>query len=340
MSNVIEYINDHFKNLLCGTRVCEIAPQWYSVIFAKTNDSISTVFKRMIDHEIRSMPLYDEKEDRYVAFVDVFDILAYLVEVVGIPTDNHEELIMRSEFKSTLCSVLPDLSMRNPWNTIHKDAPLQEVINIMSQTGIYRIAIVDSEGKLVSVLTQSRLVNFLVKKSDVIGPLTKLKISSLGFGNNPVIGIKETEPAINAFLKIYQYNIGGVVVFNDKEQVIGNISITDLKDIGYSLDKFNKIFLSAKDFLNHKIEGSGVPKLVYITKNDSVEMLFNKFKIYPINRVYVIDVDTKKPLGVISGSDIVCIFDNKQPPPVYREEIDTDRSVKEKNQSTVGEEYT
>jgi len=335
MPAAIDFMNDHFKNLLNSTRVYDIAPKWYSVIFAKTNDSISTVFKRMIDHEIRSMPLYDEKEERYIAFVDIFDILAYIVEVVGIPTDNHEELVMISEFNSTLCAVLPDLSMRNPWNTIHKDAPLQDVINILSQTGIYRIAIVDSDGKLISVLTQSRVVNFLAEKSDVIGPLTKLPIKSMGFGNNPVIGIKETEPAINAFLKIYQYNIGGVVVYNDKEQVIGNISISDLKDIGYSLDKFNRLFISSKEFLSRKIEGSHVPQLIYITKDDKIEVLFEKLRLHSINRIYVIDLETKKSLGVISGSDIVCMFDSKASPPIYLEESSriSDRTVLEESQN-------
>lgn len=313
-----DYINDHFKNVLHATRVSEIAPNWYSVIFAKTSDSISTVFKRMIDHEIRSMPLYDDKDERYVAFVDVCDILAYIIEVVGIPTDNNETLVMTSEFKTTICAVLPDLSMRNPWNTIHKDASLQEVINIMSKTGIYRIAIVDSDGKLVSVLTQSRLVEYLASKTEEIGPLTQLPLTSLGFGNNPVIGIKENEPAINAFLKLYQFNIGGVVIYNNDDQVIGNISISDLKDIGYSLDKFSKMFITAKEFLNRKMEGSTVPHLVWTSKNDIIQTVFDKFKLHSINRIYVLDTDTKKALGVISGSDIVCLFDNKQSPPIYR----------------------
>jgi len=273
----------------------------------------------MIDKGILALPLFDEETKRYVTFIDVFDILAYIVEVLGVPLDKNEEWALRKEFLTTKCTVLPNRSMRNPWAVISEDAPVQTAINIMAQTNLTRLAVTDSEGHLTSILTQTRLVRYLANRVNEIGPITNIPIERLGLGNNPVIGIKHTEPAINAFLKIYQYNIGGVAVFNDEDKIIGNISISDLKDVGFSLDMFRKMFVKAKQFLYRKVEGADVPRVVWVSKQSSITELLNKFKQHWIHRIYMLDPKTRKAVDVISASDMISIFDSDNPPIVFKE---------------------
>lgn len=318
--NVQKLISENFKNKLCNvTRVKDITPHWTSVVTARSSESISDVFRRMIDKGILALPLFDEETNRYVTFIDVFDILAYIVEVLGVPLDKNEEWALRKEFLTTKCTVLPNRSMRNPWAVINENASVQTAINIMSQTNLTRLAVTDQEGHLTSVLTQTRLVRYLSNRTNEIGPIANIPIERLGLGNNPVIGIKHTEPAINAFLKIYQYNIGGVAVFNDEDKIIGNISISDLKDVGFSLDMFRKMFVKAKQFLYRKIEGADVPRVVWVSKKSDITEILIKFRQHWIHRIYMLDPNTRKAVDVISASDMISVFDSDNPPIVFAE---------------------
>lgn len=320
-TNVQNLLSGSFKNkLLNVTQVKDITPHWTSVISARSSESISTVFRRMIDNGILALPLFDESKSRYVTFIDIFDILAYIVEVLGVPLDKDEEWLLRNEFLTTSCIVLPNRSMRNPWAVINENAYVQSAINIMSQTGLTRLAVTDNEGHLTSILTQTRLLRYLANRAGELGPLASVSIKRLGLGNNPVIGIKHTEPVINAFLKIYQYNVGGVAVFDDEERIIGNISISDLKDVGYSLDMFRKMFIKANQFIRRKIEGADVPRVVWVTKDSDIEDILNKFRQHWIHRVYITDPKTRKAVDVISASDMISIFDSDNPPIVFEVE--------------------
>lgn len=325
------YIDTSFKNKLSEvTKVKDITPHWTSVITAKSNESISTVFRKMIDNRILALPLFDEEKSRYITFVDVFDILAYIVEVIGVPLDKNEEWSMRKEFNSTLCSVLPNRSMRNPWAVIHENASIQTAINSMAETGLTRLAVTDEGGHLTSILTQTRLVRYLSNRAHEMGKITEIPLRRFGLGNNPVIGIDENEPVINAFLKIYQYNIGGIAVFNKDKHIIGNISISDLKDIGYSLDMFRKMFVKANQFISRKVEGSDVPKLVWSTREGNIKEILGRCRAHWIHRVYIIDSETRKGIDVISASDIISLFDSENPPIVFSEDESKDPQQLEK----------
>lgn len=322
-----KYISSSFKNKIeAGTKVKDITPHWTSVIMAKTNESVATVFRRLIDNGILAMPLYDDATSRYIAFVDVFDVLAYIVEVIGVPIDTNEEWLMRNDFVSTPCTVLPNRSMRNPWSVIHEEASVQTAINAMSETGLARLAVTDSQGNLVSMLTQTRLVRYLSNRISEMGPISKFPLRQFGLGKSPVVSIKDTEPAINAFLKIYQFNIGGVAVLDTDGRVIGNISITDLKDMGYSLDMFRKMFIPALEFINRKIEGADIPKVVWVTKDSEIQEVFHLFRTHWIHRVYLVDKNTKRPIDVVSASDLINVFNSDNPPTVILDEENIDIS--------------
>jgi len=124
---------------------------------------------------------------------------------------------------------------------------------------------------------------------------------------------------------MYQQDVSGVAVINPNSELVGNISVSDLKDIGYSLTVFHTLYVPCRQFLARKIEGSSpetplhlsltfsqkgmeVP-LVYVMKSTPLSAVMEKFKFHQIRRVYIVESPSNlRPLGVITHTDVLELF--------------------------------
>lgn len=66
--------------------------------------------------------------------------------------------------------LLVNLSGRNPAVTCALDDRLTTLLTLLSKH--HRVAVLDSEGKLVNYVTQSDAIRFLVSSGVLVGPLT------------------------------------------------------------------------------------------------------------------------------------------------------------------------
>lgn len=304
-----ELLPTDFKQRICEfVKIKDLAPKWPQVHIARTTDSIATVFKTLIDNFILSVPLLDVTTRKYVAFIDIFDILSYVVEVLNLPIES-ESWMMSSQFQSTSCIVLPNRSQRNPWQIISEEAPLFSAISVLSQSGAHRLAVIDAQGRFSSVITQSRITRFLANRSMELGELGDKEIRNLPLMSTNLITIYSHERLLDAFLKIYNYNVSCVGVINEDGKIVGNISISDFKDIGFSAGMFQKLFIKCSEFLDRKIEGQDLPKLIWTLPTSTFREVLFKLRVNGIHRVYVVDSeDSMYPEGVITLTDIMNLF--------------------------------
>lgn len=70
------------------------------------------MFKTLIDNFILSVPLLDVTTRKYVAFIDIFDILSYVVEVLNLPIES-ESWMMSSQFQVKIFLLYITLSIFN-----------------------------------------------------------------------------------------------------------------------------------------------------------------------------------------------------------------------------------
>jgi len=304
-----EFLPHEFRQRICEfVKIKDLAPKWPHVHIARTTDTISEVFKILIDNFILSVPLLDVTTKKYVAFIDIFDILAYVVEVLNLPIEN-DSWMMSSQFQTTSCIVLPNRSQRNPWQIVSEEAPLQSAISILAQSGAHRLAVIDSQGRFSSIITQSRIVRFLANRSMELGSLGDQEVRNLPLMSTNLVTIYSYERLLDSFLKIYNYNISCVGVIDEEGKLIGNISITDFKDIGFSAGMFQKMFITNSQFLNRKIEGQDLPHLIWCYPKTSLRDVLFKLRVNGIHRVYIVDSeDTMFPEGVITMTDILNLF--------------------------------
>lgn len=142
-----------------------------------------------------------------------------------------------------------------------------------------------------------------------LGELGDKEIRNLPLMSTNLITIYSHERLLDAFLKIYNYNVSCVGVINEDGKIVGNISISDFKDIGFSAGMFQKLFIKCSEFLDRKIEGQDLPKLIWTLPTSTFREVLFKLRVNGIHRVYVVDSeDSMYPEGVITLTDIMNLF--------------------------------
>lgn len=165
----------------------------------------------------------------------------------------------------------------------------------------------DSNGHFTSILTQSRVAKYIANRSVELGEFGRLQIKDLPIVSKNITKIKEGERLINAFLTIYSHNVTGVAVVDEKDNIIGNVSLSDFKDIGFRVDQFPKLFIPISSFLNKKDEGRNVPKLVWTDNTTTLSDMLIQLRNEGVHRIYIRE-DKESPTGVVTMTDIMNLF--------------------------------
>lgn len=140
-----------------------------------------------------------------------------------------------------------------------------------------------------------------------IGDLGYKRIDELGIMSDFMVTVKDTDRLIDSFLTIYREGVSGVAVLNSQNRIVGNISLSDLKDIGFAAGMFRKMFIPNYEFINRKIEGQDLPKLVWTYGSSIFKDVLYKLRVNGVHRVYVVQEDMI-PRGVITLTDILRLF--------------------------------
>lgn len=180
---------------------------------------------------------------------------------------------------------------------------------MLSQSGAHRLAVIDSFGRFSSVITQSRIIRYLAYRSMELGELGERSIDGLSIISKDLVTIDSNEKLVDAFLKIYTYDVSGLGVVDKNGKLIGNVSASDFKDIGFSAGMFKKLFIPIESFLNRKIEGESVPKLVWSYKTTHLSDILYKLRSNRVHRVYILD-ENDEPYGVVTMTDILNLFNS------------------------------
>lgn len=94
---------------------------------------------------------------------------------------------------------------------------------------------------------------------------------------------------------------------DEENKIVGNISLSDFKDIGFRVDQFPKLFIPISTYLKKKNEGRNVPKLVWAKDTTSLNDLLTQFRIDGVHRIYITE-ERGDPIGVVTMTDVMVLF--------------------------------
>ena len=119
-------VSADFRRSLASTKVRDVVPPRH-VVYARCTDSIASVFKLLVDNKILSVPVLDNLTNKFVAFVDILDILVYVVDRLRLDDERVsmgpllESWVTQIEFQVCNNQVL-QFSICAYSNNLHRDS--------------------------------------------------------------------------------------------------------------------------------------------------------------------------------------------------------------------------
>jgi CBS-domain-containing membrane protein len=166
----------------------------------------------------------------FLGFVDVLDILSFIVsffklgEVIDSAT-----LFARSQelFAHSITDVI-GMSHRLTAVDIHKTTPLWDAIAIF-QKGAHRLPITNEDGVIINLISQTDVLRFLMTQRDYYDSLFESTLEDLKLGRHHAVSIHQDQTTLAALQKMQQGNMSALAIVNSQNELVGNLSASDLK---------------------------------------------------------------------------------------------------------------
>jgi CBS-domain-containing membrane protein len=274
---------------------------------------ICEVLQGLIDHNFSSVPVINKKGTSY-GFVDLLDVVRYVVQHFGRErlenSENFWKLIKEEEiFRNKTVDDIMTRPLRTRLHPVTQGYSLFAAIEPLSrEKALHRIAILDSDRKLLSIITDSQVVRFLWRHHDILGDKGRFRVNEMNcwLNRKEVISIKDTEEVISGFTKLAENEISGVAVVNEDGKLVDSLSLRDLKGISADARLFWRLFQTCHNFLTkvkHEYKDSR-PRIVTCTPEATIVEILERMEKNSAHRVFVVDQD-RKPLCVIALRDVI-----------------------------------
>eukprot|EP01125_Pyxidicula_operculata_P020712 TRINITY_DN772_c0_g1_i1.p1 TRINITY_DN772_c0_g1~~TRINITY_DN772_c0_g1_i1.p1 ORF type:complete len:330 (+),score=79.13 TRINITY_DN772_c0_g1_i1:132-1121(+) len=296
------------KDVLTLTRISEIKRvlQPGGLVEVKASDSVVTSFQKLIGAKILSVPIYDQERRKYIGFLDVLDILHFFLKELTESELSDGFDALKERFSKKKCKDIRNISESNAYRPVENSAPLNSAIDLMLQYHVRRVPIINSEGDLVSILTQSRLLQHLAEEVQKFS-FCQSSVEELKLGYKTVTSVTSDTPVKDAYEMMLSQNISGVAVVDSNGKLVGSLSVTDLRVVGFNTDLLKKMLLSVGDFVA-AVAANKQHSIYSITPDSKISSVVNLFQVNQLHRVFVVDPESGKPIGVISLNDLLRLF--------------------------------
>ncbi|KAJ3277681.1 hypothetical protein HK104_003071 [Borealophlyctis nickersoniae] len=233
------------------------------------------------------------------SLVDVVDIITFIATSytqLGMrPFKDNKDHIL-----NVTCGELADFSACNPTLSIPADSTVADVLPLMRQSRTHRMVLVEPDGTIFHLVTQSNLVEFMLLNLDRLHPTPDATISELSFhGTSPIRSFDESKLTVEAFVSMQRGRITAMPVENRSGTMNGIITVRNVKVL--TTDSFDDLFLTVRDFLKkHNVMGSYILGTHTMTLRD----LLRSVVVNVYHHLFFVD-DTGKASHVITLTDIL-----------------------------------
>jgi len=291
--------------------VDDLLPQGgMNIVEIDSDATVPQAFQVLSKFNISSAPVVRRSTGEYLGFIDMLDIVTFIVKIFKetelLGEDFYALLEQEARFTLEFAGAIADLSRRNPFCPVQKGSSLAKALELLGKNHVHRIAIVDKQ-RVVAILTQSAAIAWLSKHEDKLGEIGHRSLKTLRIGFKPVVSIPATARAIDAFTLMHQQGVSAVALLERDGTLLSNISAKDIKEVANDV-LFTKLYRTALEFASavrsHEINVSS-PSIVS-HPDDTLLKVIAKLAATRIHRVYITD-EERKPVGVLSLGDVLLI---------------------------------
>jgi len=308
-----------FTLLCCNTKVESIWTRESKIFFAMRTDTVTDVFKGLIQHNFSSCPVLQKTKNKWYGFLDMANIVKFIVQHFEEGTLSSHTNIMAlldetDNFKECLVNdiIKKPMGIMTPYHPVYVGYSLYAAFEVMARSNLHRLAIVDHQRALVSILTQSQLVEFAFRNIALLGAKRSKKVKDMSYNMHEVFSVKPNDLALRAFNLMSEKNVTGVAVL-DEGVLVDQISMRDLQAMAPDGRLFWRLYKTVHEFIDHVKTGTMEPQpaprprhLVTVTSEDTLETVLGLLVHHRIHRVYIVESKASmKPIGLISLRDVL-----------------------------------
>jgi CBS domain-containing protein len=285
-----------------------IVPREDSLVAVKSDEKLSLLFSTLREKKVLGAVVV-ETDGKVRGFVDVLDILSYLV----LSASQGREEVSATDVKAVVSNYGPvsdafrvgnlvNLSGSNMLRVVDESTKIVDAMRIM-QNEVHRLAVNDSSGNLVGIFSQSDVIRLFAQRGVSLGRLIDTRIDLLTLGTGDVFSVKESAFLFDALQKMRANRLSAAAVVDHRGFLVANLSVSDLKGINPST--LETLTLSVKEFL---FSTYGFPKAPIVVRTwETVEHVLIKLVFHGVHRVWVVN-EKMTPLGVITMTDLIRFF--------------------------------
>jgi len=291
--------------------------------WAYEDDTVEKVLTILKEHKISSLPVVERKGDTPVGTIDILDLVTFAVTKFAIvSTLAQESYDAMQQFNKQQIGALMNISGRDQWHQVSYKKPLSDLLSMLSNPHIHRVAVVNEMSDIVGFVSQSKIIQFFHKQQDKLEPSLKKLLQDtiehwLPKDRHPVVTINMKHFMIDAFKLIWENEVSGVGVVDDNGKLVANISASDLKKLHISPigPLIHDLYQPIKEFLHIrgsvedrvKLANFPNPAPLVVQPNDTMTKVLDDIVKNKVHRVFLVD-DQGRASGVISLCDIIARF--------------------------------
>jgi len=289
------------------------------VITISKNATIPEALQSMIDHHIKALVVVDPKTDVACCAITIVDILDHLLNNFAPQDFANYEIFKLTQTKEHITkqsiSDIQEIAELDPAVSVRQNASLLDVVDIMVKNKAHRVLVTNEDGKIVNLITQSRINDIMSCVLESI-PEASQTIEELDIIVRHPVKINESKKALEAFHLMKHHNISGLPVVNDEDELVGSISVDDIKQLGYDIRYFQMLSATVAQYL-HSIRMSNTreqeqiadtmilrPDVISCRVSTPLGHVMKMLSFYDVHRIFVQD-ENKKLIGVVSLYDIL-----------------------------------
>jgi len=271
-------------------------------------------FEALINNKIQSAPVYDAATNTYIGFLDVRDLVSFVRFVYDeqkvMDNQTLKDIVLHGVhmFKAPTTEgvTISYLARRNKFSPLSPTANLLAVVELLAR-GLHRVPILNENGKLVNIISQSSIVNYLDHHLGQMETIANATLDSLKIGTKPVLSVPQTASVIDTLRLMDSKGISGVAITGHHGRLVG---ITTGKDLGLFIKNPNLATLSSPVFqflaeIRDQSIDIRVPTISVFPK-DSLSRAIGILAATKVHRVFLVDNEQDyKPIAALSITDIL-----------------------------------
>jgi len=272
---------------------------------AQSDELASSAFAKITENWISSVPVYDPRQGQYTSFLDNRTFVAFVLQTIKENPDLEEaQKILQTATCQDVIKIGNVANWSNTFVRISESETVRKAIGvIVNMVNIHRLPVFNLAGDLVGIVSQSKV---LIELAPIISefPFASMKVKDLRLGYKEVLSISSSSTMLEALNIISDKKISGLAVTDGKD-VVGNVSVSDIRIIGSSFDGLAKLNLPLSQILCETQKSS---RPIMAHPNMTIQEVLNTLVKQNLHRLYVVS-EQGSLLGVLSSIDILDLVD-------------------------------